>query len=250
MKKLLLSGVSLVGLAAAPAMGADILMKAPPPMFYSWVGCYVGAAGGYAWGQSRAENDGIPGPITITGNYNVSGGIIGGTAGCNLLQSGSWMFGVESDLSSSGKKGSGNDLPPYNTATSNETRENWLNTDRVRVGYVANNWFLYATAGVAVANVWYSISNAAIIAGGSVSETHTRAGWTAGAGVEWALDRSWSVKTEYLYANFGGTAYFNFPGAIPGGIANRNGGVFLNDNIVRVGVNYKFGFAGPAVTKY
>jgi outer membrane immunogenic protein len=153
----------------------------------------------------------------------------------------------------SGKKGTTNDIPPYPPTESNETRENWLSTDRVRVGFAANNWFLYATAGVAVAGLRYTITNP-IIVGGSASQTHTVAGWTAGAGIEWAIDRSWSFKAEYLFVDFGGTPFFNFDGLIPttngSSIPNRSGGVFLNDNIVRVGVNYRFGTAAAVVTKY
>jgi outer membrane immunogenic protein len=257
MVKLLLASAALVALTIGPAMSADMPLKAPvvaPPPAFSWTGCYFGVAGGYAWGTSRAENDGTDGAIPITGNYQVRGGIFGGTSGCNLLQAGPWVLGVEGDLSWSGKRGSGNDLPPYNVTTVNQTNEKWLNTDRVRVGYAANGWLVYATAGAAVASVAYSITGAGII-GGTVTETHTRTGWTAGAGVEWAFSGSWSVKAEYLFVDFGGVPYFNFNGLIPvlpgaGAVANRNGGVFLNDNIVRVGINYRFGGAAAVATKY
>jgi len=147
-------------------------------------------------------------------------------------------------LSWTDKQGSGFDLPPYNTATSNTTDEQWLSTERVRIGYTPDpNWLLYATGGFALAEVKYSITNAAAIVGTTVSETHTVDGWTAGAGVEWMIAPGWSVKAEYLYVNFGSTPFFNFSGLIPvtgGPIANRNGGVFLDDNIIRVGVNLKF----------
>jgi outer membrane immunogenic protein len=259
MKKLLLSGVVLAGLTVAPALGADLLSAPMPEYDASWIGCYVGAAGGGAWGRSRAENDGTTvtggtaGHITITGNYDVRGGIVGVTTGCNLLQSHSWMFGIETDTSWTDKKGTANDLPPYSTATVNETKEEWLGTYRVRFGHLTNNWFLYATAGAAVANVRYSVTNPIIVNGG-VSETHTRIGWTAGAGAEWAIDKHWSFKAEYLYVDFGGLAYFNFDGLIPtttgGFVANRNGGVFLNDHVFRVGLNYKIGAFWPAGPKY
>src|SRR5262245_2537773 len=56
MKKLLLSGVAFVGLAAAPALAADLstapLYRAPPPVpVFTWTGCYIGGSvgGGYAW---------------------------------------------------------------------------------------------------------------------------------------------------------------------------------------------------------
>ena len=77
-----------------------------------------------------------------------------------------------------------------------------------------------------------------------------RAGWAVGGGVEWAVSRNWSFKAEYLYVDFGRESYFNpLPPGLPANFANRNGGVFLNDNIVRAGVNYKFGWDVP-VAKY
>jgi outer membrane immunogenic protein len=252
MKKFVLSSAAVLALASAPALGADLAVppQVPPPI-YGWTGCYVGVAGGYESGVSNAKNDGTAAPpsngvINITGNYRVTGGIAGGEAGCNLLQSGNWVLGVESDFSWTGESGSGFDQPPYNAATSNTTSEQWLSTERIRIGYaVNNNWLIYATGGFALASVNYSITNAAGIVGGTVSENHVVDGWSVGAGVEWAVGAGWSVKAEYLYVNFGNTPYFNFTGLIPitpgsGEVANRNGGVFLDDNIVRVGVNYKF----------
>lgn len=272
MKKLLISSAVAIALANAQAKAADLALPPPVPIpVYTWTGCYVGAEGGYAWGISDAKTNGttlnptasiltpVPAPLlivatgfstnNITGNYRVSGGIAGGTAGCNLWQWGNWLLGAEADLSWTNKTGSGLDQPPFGVGgppTNNTTTEQWLNTDRVRIGYVVNNnWLVYATGGFALAQVQYTISGAAIT-GGSVSETHTPGGWTVGAGVEWAFAGGWSAKAEYLYVNFGSTPYFNFPGAIPavtGVVANRSGGVFLDDNIVRVGVNYRFNAA-------
>src|SRR5215472_9974826 len=55
MKKILLATVALSTLIAAPAMAADLAVKAPvykapPPVYYySWTGCYVGGFGGGLW---------------------------------------------------------------------------------------------------------------------------------------------------------------------------------------------------------
>jgi opacity protein-like surface antigen len=67
-------------------------------------------------------------------------------------------------------------------------------------------------------------------------------GWTAGAGVEVALAEHWTFKVEYLFVdlansvcNHGYSCGFNAPAV------NANDTVKLNENIVRVGVNFKFG---------
>jgi outer membrane immunogenic protein len=107
---------------------------------------------------------------------------------------------------------------------------------------------VYATAGAAVGDVKYTI-NATDIAT-IVSETHTRAGWTVGGGVEWAFDPNWSAKLEYLFVDFGREGYYDPP---PSFLFANRGGVFLTDNIVRAGVNWRFNWGKaptPVVAKY
>ena len=59
MKKKLLAGVALGALLiGAPAMAADMPVKAPkaPPVIpYSWTGFYVGANVGYSWGRANTD---------------------------------------------------------------------------------------------------------------------------------------------------------------------------------------------------
>jgi outer membrane immunogenic protein len=62
----------------------------------------------------------------------------------------------------------------------------WFSTLRGRFGLPFGNFLLYATGGLAI---------------GGHSKTHV--GWTAGAGVETALNHELSVRLEYLYADFG-----------------------------------------------
>src|SRR5256714_11222084 len=79
----------------------------------TWTGCYVGIEGGWAWGHSdvRRLDSGGPGPAgpfsawtTTLASYNLDGGLIGGTAGCNLQSSGGLVLGIASDSSWSGKR--------------------------------------------------------------------------------------------------------------------------------------------------
>src|SRR5262245_7523434 len=60
MKKLLLSGVTLVALAVGPALAADLPRKAPPapppPPVISWTGWYAGLNAGAVWGCGNAHN--------------------------------------------------------------------------------------------------------------------------------------------------------------------------------------------------
>src|SRR6266581_2239572 len=244
MKKLLLASTMLAAFAAVgPAGAADLprgpVYKAPvaAPVYYNWTGCYIGVQGGGAWGRSR--HDTIVGPTTAN-DIDLSGGLIGGTVGCNY-QTGTWLFGVEGDFSWTNKRGS----EAFSLAFpgfSSETREHWLGTIRGRIGFLPSpQWLIYATGGGAVADIEATVSSPI----GSVSETQTRWGWTVGAGTEWQFLPNWSAKIEYLYVQFEDASYFNIPTFGP---ALTN--VPVNNHIVRAGINYKFDWGGPVYAKY
>jgi outer membrane immunogenic protein len=83
------------------------------------------------------------------------------------------------------------------------------------------------TGGLAVGDIK---ANSAL---GSASET--RAGWTAGAGIEAAITGPLTAKIEYLYADLGKTSC---PTGVCGGAAATD--VSYRANILRAGLNYHF----------
>jgi outer membrane immunogenic protein len=242
MKKLLFSVIGISFLTATPLLAADRpIYKAPPPVLamWEWTGCYIGIAGGGAWGRTDHIND--PGGSITGGSFNMSGGIVGGTLGCNY-QVHQWVIGIEGDFSWTNKRGSRVDVPPFNPAFTSETLENWLATIRGRWGWkfgAQNQAMFYITGGAAVADIEIHV----FAPGFDARETQTRWGWTIGGGVEWAVwppvpSSPWlSVKVEYLYVDFGDDPYFNPP---PAGFANRAGGVPVINHIVRAGLNWHF----------
>ena len=74
----------------------------------------------------------------------------------------------------------------------------------------------------------------------------TKGGWTVGAGVEAGLWGNWTVKAEYLYAQFDGETV---SGSFTGGVGVPRGATLANSvndihfQVARVGLNYRFG--GP-----
>uniref|UniRef100_UPI0013D5B791 outer membrane protein n=1 Tax=Klebsiella pneumoniae TaxID=573 RepID=UPI0013D5B791 len=70
-----------------------------------------------------------------------------------------------------------------------------------------------------------------------VSANQTRVGWTLGAGVEYAITQNWTVRGEYLYANYGSKTFSTPAGVTPS--------VSLQTHKFRLGVNYLFS-TGPA----
>lgn len=237
MKGFFVAGIAAAVFCSAPALAADMPTKAPvykaAAPTYDWTGFYLGIEGGGGWGTTRHTNS-VTGPTS--GDHKISGGLFGATYGYNW-QSGSWVAGLEGDISWSGIKETfiaptGLYCPPPGNPCVTDLR--WLGTDRARIGYVWDRTLLYATGGVAYGNLSATIDNAPLAV---TSESRTRVGWTVGGGVEAALMSNWSVKLEYLYVDFGDKANYHTVGT------NVPENVLLRSNIVRVGLNYKFG--GP-----
>jgi outer membrane immunogenic protein len=227
MKRFILSACAglLAAAVASPSFAADLPRpgyKSPiySPDFvapFSWTGFYVGLNGGYGFGKSSWSSGGLS-----TGDFNVNGALAGLTLGYNL-QTGTWVWGAEGDLDASWMKGSTTTA----CASGCETKNSWLGTGRLRLGYAGwNNWLPYLTGGVAAGDIKATDST------GSV--TKTAIGWTAGLGVEYAMFGNWSTKLEYLYADLG---------KVTCGTPTCAGGdvdIKFKANIVKVGVNYRF----------
>jgi outer membrane immunogenic protein len=117
------------------------------------------------------------------------------------------------------------------------TNEKWLDTLRGRVGFAWEHALLYGTGGAAFAGTDANICNTFL--GVCSSNSQTRTGWVAGAGIEYAVWDNVSLKLEYLHADFGSGRYFSTPVAL--GVQNIvTRDVRLSDDIVRAGINWRF----------
>src|ERR1700753_748795 len=192
--------------------------KAPPPMIapvYSWTGCYVGVEGGGMWGHgNHFEND--PAAATFglpqTSGSDPSGGIAGGTVGCNHQFAGNWVIGIEGDLSWTDASGTSPAIAPFVLADTFSTSQRWMDTVRGRIGYAWDRWIVDETGGAAFTGDHVQSCGPTLGVGfGCSNATNSVTGWTAGAGIEWAFYQNWSAKIEYLHADFGGHAFPVFP---------------------------------------
>ncbi len=262
MKRFLLTTAAF-GALALPAMAADMnpapVYRAPVPVpvaIFTWTGCYIGGTVGGVWGSSTdswAPNPaaGAFGPAgaaavsSQTAATLSTSGVTGGVeGGCNYQYTPWLVLGIEADWQATGLSASNNGAVsvagttnPFNESFSSH----WLSTVRGRAGYAAGPWLFYATGGVAIANVSYSdtLTIPTLPGTNSFSQSTTSTGWTVGAGVEWAFMPNWTVKGEYLYVDVPGTTFTSVnSGSSAFSIAHTHGD--LKENIVRVGVNYKF----------
>lgn len=225
MTRILIAACAALFAMAAPSLAADLarpIYKAPAAPYlaapFSWTGAYIGINGGYGFGKSNYD---FGGGVT-TGDFNLKGALVGGTAGYNL-QTGIWVWGLEADLDASWIKG--NDTATC-IAPGCETRNLWLATGRGRIGYAFDRTLVYGTGGAALADLKFSPAT-------NPTESKTKLGWTAGAGVEYAFMAAWSAKLEYLYVDLGNTTC----SATSCGVESQ---VKFRTNIVRAGLNYRF----------
>jgi outer membrane immunogenic protein len=188
----------------------------------------------------------------MTGSYSRTGFIGGGEAGYNW-QAGPAVYGLEIDLQNfRGASKSATVLSngtlfiaagtPLSLTSSTDAR--WLFTARGRLGYAFDRLLVYGTGGVAITRLRtnFTFSDPSTPGQGNWTQSNTKTGWVAGAGIEWMLTKNWSVKAEYLHVDFGAiTAFGTIASPAGPGYANAiNTSADLTADIARAGINYKF----------
>ncbi|WP_322515757.1 outer membrane protein [Rhodopseudomonas palustris] len=207
MRKLAMAAATVLAATGSTAQAADMgyyRSQTPytvnqPLNAFSWAGPYLGGNLGYAFGN-------------VTNNITNPSGFSGGVQGGYNWQSGNIVFGLEGDIQFSTAEDT---FAPYKFSNP------WFGTARGRVGYAMNDILLYATGGLAFGQ----LKGQNLLS----SESHSSAGWTVGAGAEFAFAPKLSAKVEYLYGSLSTNNFF-----ITG---NPNG---YNFGLVRAGINYHF----------
>jgi high affinity Mn2+ porin len=213
---------------ASPLAAADLPVKAPRALavVYDWTGFYVGGHVGYGSGSfgpgaNGVLNYGVALPASITG---LTGGFQGGyrTQFANrvvLGAEGEVTFPDAADLTKTHPR-------PY------ETTFDVFGSARVTAGYSIGAWLPYVTAGLAWGRTHITVNDLDGLTP-LVQRHHVHVGWTAGAGVELAIDGPWSARLQYDYVDLE-TRNFNVETA-PGGTLN----VTPRFHEVKAGLNYK-----------
>jgi outer membrane immunogenic protein len=229
----------------------------------------LGAGASYGSTSAAGASGSVP-------SGNRSGFIGGGQIGYNWQISSAWLVGFEDDIqgiSGNGNGTLGNSTPVgaggffgnpdvVTTSIASTNKLDYLGTVRGRLGYLFTPAFLvYGTGGLAYGGVKASTTitqsnndcsftpvaciQSATSAGGAVSQT--RAGWTAGAGLEWLFTRQWSAKVEYLHYDLGSVTFADgllvtgsgtFPGAGGPAIVSSAASTQFRGDLVRAGVNF------------
>jgi outer membrane immunogenic protein len=253
-KKILLKSCILVFAMSTGAFAQD------------WSGLYVGATAGGVKGRSNVYTSTVFSPtgyfamssipaIAIAGNQPLSprGFTGGGTVGYNYQHS-HWVVGLEGDF---GVMHINDDASvvltypccaPTNFTVSQKVSSDWLLTVRPRLGFTNGPVMIYGTAGLAMTNFNYkeNFIDTFATAHESASMSGLQTGLVGGGGVEFKIATRWSLKGEYLHADFGTglkTTSANLTAFTPAIAFPTN--VFthqadLSAHIIRAGVNYRF----------
>jgi opacity protein-like surface antigen len=253
-----------LGTVYSPITTGPMVFKAPVRSAWSWAGFYLGGTVGYGWGQSNSDTAfsdiASTGPLLATSSSNRLGGAIGGAqAGYNWV-AGTVLAGVEADLNYSGQRAGLASLcpgevcnpalvgvvadPSVQAVFEQSQKLEWFATLRGRLGAIVTPGAVaYVTGGLAVGEVMTAGTVFGFDGDGNavntiVSSHNTKAGWTAGGGVEARLFGNWTGKLEYLYLDLGSIT--TLPTPAPGVTVAVAFNSRVTDNVVRLGVNYKF----------
>jgi outer membrane immunogenic protein len=245
--------VAAAGLALASSARAD-----------GWNGAYAGANAGGGWAQFKPQADPV-GANSATdfheqdlGNQG-TGSVVGGQVGYDR-QFGLAVLGVEADFDGSGINSSQQTIVPSGNAGATTATDsfmvheniNWMASLRAKAGVAWGPQWLYVTGGAAVANGrtnFLANSNTAtgtygVSTVGNFNLPDSKPGWVAGLGYERAVASNWSLRAEYLLYHFkgGNTEVMTFPLSPAGSNVSLTMPDY-NVNVIRVGVNYRFGGA-------
>jgi outer membrane immunogenic protein len=235
----------------------------------NWTGFYAGLNTGGTFGSSNAQTSTVYSNSDIayymfsadnvsivnsTGNQNLHPkGYAGGLQFGYNRQIARWVLGAEADYSvlaaSYTKTGvglyTGGDDGSFTITQTVST--DWMSTVRARVGHTfRKRALIFGSAGAAETVVRYSSLFTDNYE--SVNETASprvlKTGWVAGGGAEYALDKHWSARAEYLFADFGTVSN---AGDVLTDVWNNTWPdttfthtATLKSNIGRIAINYRF----------
>ena len=283
MKKLS-AAASLFLLSCFSAIAADLpSMKSASisiPNLHNWSGLYSGVNIGYGFTAYNAEYGYTVAPqvnVVSWGSPAMSqtsvGGVFGGgQLGYNYQWNPYLVLGFEADIQASDINGTGygaskaKSRNAYTSCTETISYD-WFGTARGRIGLTMPNYsniLIQGTGGFAYGYVNDTNSKEYLVfnplgsgASGASTFANTKAGWTAGGGIEWSPQTfpTWSAKVEYLYTSLGSalsTFQSNYTSGGQQYSAFSGHWTPFQFNSIRVGINWHFNpFVGePVVAKY
>lgn len=234
---------------------------AQTPLTRDWSGAYFGGSLGSAEGSAdtrASTNSGFPTsyfqPRSVPqvedaadgqlSQWNLSGGLFAGYG----QQFGKLYVGVEGSANSLSFDESRTSGATYIVAPTTQfsytqsVEADWQATLRGRLGWAEDRWLAYVTGGAAVSQIRLDTTfSDTSRANGRDSNTDTKWGWVLGLGGEYALSDNWTIRGEYLYADFGKVSTDTvITNASASRFNNIKGSTEFKTQTVSLGMAYRF----------
>ena len=223
--------------------------ETPSACCFTWTGFYYGVNAGAAWNDSPdirftgtdTGSLGLPSRAKLDWGTSFTGGVQGGYN----WQLSKLVVGVEADLQWLNAYANFSTVSTNPDTTSAYREINMLATLRARMGVaVWERSLLYVTGGLAVGDANVRISSSCPTCTNTnvtSASADTPIGWAFGGGYEAALSERVSFKAEYLHFDLGQNQTTVTPNTSP-----MTGKVRDEGNLVRIGVNLRFGQPSPS----
>lgn len=260
-------------LRGAPARADDIPPAPRPAPSWDWTGFYAGGHVGALTGTTTFSD---PNGVGLFGGSVVSRGFLAGLqAGYNWQATAQVVLGIEADASLMSGNGSNTCLQSSVIITGSNCKltPREIATLTGRLGFVTEphgRTLIYGKAGAAwmradasmnpnhavdvqdPSYTWLTFSD---VPGPAVPSSASISAWgaTVGAGVEYAIGSSWSLKMEYNYLRFNGMSLTTPPtsSVTPSSVtpnaevtnlpSSGSSSISQDFHIARLGLNYHFG---------
>jgi outer membrane immunogenic protein len=273
--------VSIPILQSVSADAADLPEQMPivAPMvpYYNWTGFYIGGNIGWGWGGGNITDSLTGTTLSTTGDGAFIGG---GQIGYDWQINPNIVLGVEwlMDGVAGGNNSNIVSIPTISDAFQTSLKSDWFTTLTGRVGFTVPDWagLFYVKGGAAWLQNQATVTD--LSTGLSVSASKIDTGWVAGAGIEYAFAPNWTIRVEYDYMGFGNSTVGTMtvdpcnnnygcnkqkpmppvvppviPPSTPTFVSETFNAGNISNQVVTVGINYKFGYAPPPppiITKY
>jgi outer membrane immunogenic protein len=233
----LISGIILLGtVGIATAAGHETA--------YNWTGAYAGLNLGSIWTNSHLTANHeffISDTGTYSQNLNSTNVNPGFQFGYLYQFDHNWVVGGEADFSYPATSNTyTNTYQDTGAFDRFNVRNNLQGSLRLRAGYAIDRFLPFITAGVSFASMGLYYDNEEQNSDNAYSTSTTQTGWVLGGGLEYGVLDNLSVRTEYLYTDYGNALNMSMPNVA--GISDPNGAAHVNmsTNVLRAAVNYRF----------
>jgi outer membrane immunogenic protein len=214
-------GMTGSGFAADAIVQEEVIVEAPA--VFNWTGAYIGGQVGYLWGSGDFVSD------EGSADADPDGWLGGFYAGYNYQLPNNVVVGADADFAWTGADDTSTAFVLGNPVGTLETELEWEGAVRLRLGYAVERFLPYIAGGVAFGRMrgeGFAPDGASV---GGASETN--AGWTLGAGLEYAFTDNVIARAEYRYTDLG-----DFDAVVAGTDTTTD----LTTNDVRFGLAWKF----------